>query len=711
MKQILQNLNNGTTKANEVPCPQASSGQLLIRTTRSLISAGTERMMVDFGKANPIDKARQQPDKVRMVLEKIKTDGLMPTLDAVRNKLDQPLPLGYCNVGVVVETGKGVAGFEVGDRIASNGKHAEVVSVPVNLCARIPDMVSDDEAAFTVLGAIALQGIRLVQPTLGEAVVVTGLGLIGQLTVQLLRAHGCRVLGIDLDATRLTLAKSFGAEVVNLGVGEDPVGAAERFSRGRGVDAVIVTAATKSSEPIHQAALMCRKRGRIVLVGVTGLVLSRDDFFKKELTFQVSASYGPGRYDPNYEEKGQDYPVGFVRWTEQRNLEAVLDMMASGRLDVKPLISHRFSLEQTETAYAVVGGSEPSMGILLEYPTVLDKPDALVRGANVRLGGEGVKRVKKTPSVAFVGSGNYATGVLIPAFKEAGAHLATVASSAGVSGVHAGKKFGFDETTTDTASLFSDPKVDALVVTTRHNSHAQFVLQALAAGKHVFVEKPLCLTLGELAEIRGAMDCGSESAMTVPPMVMVGFNRRFAAQVQKVKALLAGVTGPKAFVMTVNAGAIPADHWAQDAEVGGGRIIGEACHFIDLLRFLSGARITSHHVTKMDTQTHDSVSISLGFEDGSIGTVHYLANGSKAFPKERLEVFAAGRVLQLDNFRKLRGFGWPGFSKMNLWRQDKGQKACAAEFIKSIAQGGPAPIPFDEIVEVARVSIEVAGAV
>jgi predicted dehydrogenase len=451
---------------------------------------------------------------------------------------------------------------------------------------------------------------------------------------------------------------------------------------------------------------MCRKRGRIVLVGVTGLELSRDDFFKKELTFQVSASYGPGRYDPNYEEKGQDYPVGFVRWTEQRNLEAVLDMMASRRLDVKPLISHRFSLEQTEAAYAVVAGSEPSMGIVLEYPSVLEKADAVARTATVRLTTNVQTKAgvgsNKTPSVAFVGSGNYATGVLIPAFKDTGAKLTTVASSAGVSGVHAGKKFGFDETTTDTASLFSDPKVDALVITTRHNSHAQLVLQALAAGKHVFVEKPLCLTLGELAEIEAA-------ART--PIVMVGFNRRFAPQVQKVKALLAGVQGPKSFVMTVNAGAIPADHWAQDAEVGGGRIIGEACHFIDLLRFLSGTRIASQHVTRMDTLTNDSVSLSLGFEDGSIGTVHYLANGSKAFPKERLEVFAAGRVLQLDNFRKLQGFGWPGFKKMNLWRQDKGQKACAAAFIKAIAQGGPAPIPFDEIVEVARVSIEVAGSV
>lgn len=707
MKQILQNLKNGTTEVAEVPCPRVSGGQLLIRTTRSLISAGTERMLVDFGKANPIEKARQQPDKVRMVLDKIKTDGLMPTLDAVRNKLGQPLPLGYCNVGEVLEAGKGVEGFAVGDRVASNGKHAEVVSVPMNLCARIPDAVSDEAAAFTVIGAIALQGIRLVQPTLGEAVVVTGLGLIGQIAVQLLRANGCRVLGIDFDPAKLELAKSFGAEVVNLGAGEDPVQAAERFSRGRGVDAVLVTAATKSSEPMHQAALMCRKRGRIVLVGVTGLELSRDDFFKKELTFQVSASYGPGRYDPDYEEKGQDYPVGFVRWTEQRNFEAVLDMLADGRLDVQPLISHRFNLDQTEAAYEVVGGSEPSMGILLEYPTREEKPDAVMRESTVRLVAERtLTGIGLSPAVAFVGSGNYATGVLIPAFKEAGAHLASVASSAGVSGVHAGKKYGFDETTTNTAKLFTDPNVDALVITTRHNSHAWFVLQALEAGKHVFVEKPLCLTLAELDEIEAAHARLEEQSKA--PLVMVGFNRRFAPQVQKIKSLLTRVSGPKSFVMTVNAGAIPSDHWAQDKEIGGGRIIGEACHFIDLLRFLAGSPIVAHTRMAMDSANGDTVSLQLGFADGSIGTVHYFANGCKAFPKERLEVFAAGRVLQLDNFRKLHGFAWPGFHKMNLWRQDKGQAACAKAFVDAIRNGGVAPIPFAEIVEASRVSILLA---
>lgn len=704
MKQILQSLKTGVTEVADVPVPGVKRGQLLIASTRTLVSAGTERMLVDFGKAGWIDKARQQPDKVRMVLDKIKTDGLQPTIEAVFNKLDQPLPLGYCNVGHVAEVGAGVTGFAVGERVISNGKHAEVVSVPINLCAKVPDAVSDEEAAFTVLGAIALQGIRLVQPTLGETVVVTGLGLIGLLTVQLLRAHGCRVLGLDFDPEKLALARRFGAEVVDLSAGQDPVKAAELYSRNRGVDAVIVTAATKSSEPMHQAALMCRKRGRIVLVGVTGLELSRDDFFKKELTFQVSASYGPGRYDPNYEEKGQDYPVGFVRWTEQRNFEAVLDMMADGRLDVKPLVSHRFDVSEAEQAYALVGGAGPSLGILLSYPGIAITPAS----RTVALHAPAAAPQAGKASVSFLGAGNYATAVLIPAFKASGAHLRRVASSAGVSGVHAGRKFGFDETTTDTAGLFSDDATNAVVITTQHDSHARFVLQALGSGKHVFVEKPLCLTLPELAEIEAAY-AASAARQQAAPVLMVGFNRRFAPQVQKMKQLLKGVSGPKAFVMTVNAGAIPADHWTQDPQAGGGRIIGEACHFIDLLRFLANAPIASWTRTDMASATRDTASIQLTFADGSVGTIHYFANGSKSFPKERLEVFASGQVLQLDNFRKLTGFGWPGFKKMNLWRQDKGQKACAQAFVDALEGRGPLPIPFDEVVEVSRISIELAG--
>ena len=709
MKQVLQNLKDGSTEVAEVPCPRVGAGQLLIRTTRTLVSAGTERMLVDFGKAGFIDKARQQPDKVRMVLDKVRTDGLIPTIQAVRNKLDQPLPMGYCNVGEVVDVGMGVTGFAVGDRVASSGKHAEMVAVPVNLCAKVPDTVPDEAAAFTVLGAIALQGIRLVQPTLGEAVVVTGLGLIGLVTVQLLKAQGCRVLGLDFDADKLALARRFGAEVVDLKSGADPVAAAMDFSRGRGVDAVIVTASTKSNEPMHQAAQMCRKRGRIVLVGVVGLELSRADFFDKELTFQVSCSYGPGRYDPSYEEKGQDYPVGFVRWTEQRNFEAVLDMLAEARLDVAPLVSHRFTIDDAARAYQVVGGSEPSLGIVLSFPRGIEQAEAAaqVRTVSVRsppiAGASLPSGYDGHLSLSVIGAGNYAGAVLVPAFKEAGAGLRRIASSGGVTSVHLGRKFGFEQATTDTAGLLADEGANAVVVATRHDTHARYVLQALAAGKHVFVEKPLALRHEDLDEIAAA-------AQAAQRLLMVGFNRRFAPQVQKIQALLAGAPGPKSLVMTVNAGAIPANHWTQDAEVGGGRLVGEGCHFIDLLRFLAGTPITQHQVLAMQAGTRDSFTINLRFACGSLGTIVYLANGSKAFPKERLEVFAAGRVLQLDNFRRMTGYGWPGFKSMNLWSQDKGQAECAKAFCDAIRTGGPSPIPLSELMEVGKVTLDLGQA-
>lgn len=707
MKQILQSLRTGATEIAEVPCPGPGRGQVLIRSSRTLVSAGTERMLVDFGKAGFIGKARQQPEKVRQVFDKIKTDGLAPTLEAVFNKLDQPLPLGYCNVGTVLETGLGVTGFKPGDRLVSNGKHAEAVAVPVNLCAKVPDSVADDEAAFTVLGAIALQGIRLVQPTLGEAVVVTGLGLIGLVTVQLLRAHGCRVLGVDFDPAKLELARSFGAETVDLAAGGDPVAAAQAFSRGRGVDAVIITASTHSSEPVHQAALMSRKRGRIVLVGVTGLELSRADFYEKELTFQVSCSYGPGRYDPSYEEKGQDYPVGFVRWTEQRNFEAVLDMMADGRLDVKPLVSHRFPIDDAPKAYDLVTGDAPSLGILLNYPDAAARPVDALKLRTVELASTGPYAVGKA-SLGVIGSGNYATAILIPAFKAAGANLVSVASNAGVSGLHAARKFGFRSTTTDIGGLLDNAAVRAIVIATRHDTHAKLVCRSLHARKHVFVEKPLALSLDEIAAIEAARNEAVASGFN--PIIMVGFNRRFAPQTVKIKSLLEGLSGAKSFVMTVNAGAIPGEHWTQDRAVGGGRIVGEACHFIDLLRFLAGAPIVSHHVAAVAGGSGDTATITLKFEDGSLGTVHYFANGSKAFPKERLEVFCGGRILQLDNFRNLTGFGWPGFRKMNLWRQDKGQKACAAAFVEAVSRGLASPIPFADLIEVGRATIEIAEA-
>lgn len=705
MKQILQDMAKGGTTVTEAPVPQCSKGHLLISTTTSLISAGTERMLVGFGKASMLDKARQQPEKVKMVLEKVQTDGLLTTYDAVKSKLAQPLPLGYCNVGVVHEVGAGVEDFKVGDRVVSNGPHADIVKVPKNLCAKIPDNVSDEAASFTVVASIGLQGIRLAQPTIGESFVITGAGLIGLLTIQMLRANGCRVLAIDFDQSKLELAKQFGAEVCNPAKGEDPVAAGLAFSRGAGVDGVIITASTKVSDPVTQAARMSRKRGRIILVGVTGLELNRSDFYEKELSFQVSCSYGPGRYDAAYEEKGQDYPVGFVRWTEQRNFVAVLDMMAAGTLNVDALITHRFEFEDAPKAYDVLTEDKSGLGILLKYNSAVEtRTEKKVILKPIQIDAQNAV-------VGFIGAGNYASRILIPAFKKAASQLHTIVTSGGINGVIHGEKAGFAEASTDIDALLNNKDVNTVAIATRHNSHAYFVEKALLAGKNVFVEKPLALTVEEIEKVEQAYNHNIEHKQYA--RVMVGFNRRFAPQVQKMKALLDTVKEPKSFIMTMNAGAIPADHWTQDNTVGGGRIIGEACHFIDLMRFLAGSKIVSVQARRMgETDAvqilEDKASITLGFEDGSFGTIFYLANGASSFPKERVEVFAAGRVLQLDNFRKLKGFGWPGFNKMNLWRQDKGQDACAAAFVESIRQGKESPIPADEIFEVARMTIQAA---
>lgn len=701
MKQILQNLKNGATELIDKPCPQTGRHQLFIKTSASLVSAGTERMLIDFGKGNYLQKARQQPDKVRMVIDKIKTDGLMPTVDSVFAKLDTPLPLGYCNVGRVAEIGSALtADFQVGDRVVSNGHHAEAVFISPNLCARIPETVTDEAATFTVVGAIALQGIRLAQPTLGEYFVVTGLGLIGLLAVQILVANGCQVLGIDFDSSKCALARTFGAQTVDLSKGEDPVAASVRFSHGRGVDGVLITASTQSSEPVLQAADMCRKRGRIVLVGVTGLELSRTIFYEKELSFQVSCSYGPGRYDPVYEDKALDYPFAYVRWTEQRNFEAILDLMAAGRIDVAPLITHRFPLSEAEKAYQMISGNtEPYIGIVLTY-----EPDQVDLSKTVTLGSE-EPVAAGSPVIGMIGAGGYAGGVLLPAMKKAGdARFRSIASSSGVSGTHLGRKFGFASSTTDMETIFADPEINTVVITTRHNSHAALVGKGLRAGKHVFVEKPLCLTLEELAQIEAL------AAEHPRQILMVGFNRRFSPLVMALREALAVLPEPKAMVMTVNAGAIPMDHWTQDLKVGGGRMIGEACHFIDLLRHVAGHPIVSYDVMGMTSPAKDSFSVNLSFGDGSIGTVHYLANGTKSFPKERLEVFCGGRILHLDNFRSLRGHGFgKGFKNIRLWRQDKGQMEQMKAFFRAISQGGMAPISREEIFEVSRVTLELAG--
>lgn len=687
----------------ETPTPSNRPGNLLIKTSTSVVSAGTERMLVNFGKASYIDKARQQPDKVKQVLNKVKTDGLIPTIEAVTSKLEQPLPLGYCNAGIVIDSE--VSEFKVGDRVISNGHHAEMVRVPGNLCAKIPDNVDDESAAFTVLGSIALQGVRLISPTIGETIVVSGLGLIGLIAVQILKANGCRVLGIDFDERKCALAREFGADTVNLSVGEDPLLVANSFSRGRGVDAVLITAATDSNEPMSQAANMLRKRGRIVLVGVVGLELSRAEFYEKEITFQVSCSYGPGRYDTQYEDQGRDYPVGFVRWTEQRNFEAVLDMISDGAIKILPLITHRFDFEDALSAYDQLNNSK-ALGIVLAYSCALgdlDKQDVLIGDNDQYYSSDAV-------TCGFLGGGNYASRVLIPAFRKSGAQMETLVTSRGINSSVQGKKNGFNIASTSESSVINSKAINTVVIATQHNLHALQVIEALKQHKHVFVEKPLAINTDELLEIKSVY----ESIKGEKPKLMVGFNRRFAPHIIKMKNLLSSQDGPKIFIMTVNAGEIPGEHWTQDALVGGGRIIGEGCHFIDLLKFLTGSKIAGFSATKVGDYSgikvrSDKVSITLTFEDGSFGTIHYLSNGGKAFPKERLEIFCNDAVLQLNNFKKLKGFGWKGFNKMNLLTQNKGQYNCVKSFVDSIENGGKSPISFEDIFEVSKFSVEISN--
>ena len=706
MKQILQDLSSGETLIVESPAPMLSSSSLKITSKVSLISAGTERMLVEFAQSSYIDKARKQPEKVKMVLDKVATDGLVTTYDAVKSKLVQPIPLGYSNVGVVEEISPGVTGFQVGDRVVSNGAHADIVTVKKNLCARIPDNVDDDSAVFTIVGSIGLQGVRLANPTLGESFVVVGAGLIGLLVIQLLKANGCRVLAIDFDDNKLELAARFGAEICNPLTGGDALSQATILSRDRGVDGVIITASTKSNEPMKQAAQMCRKRGRIILVGVVGLELDRSDFYEKEIIFQVSCSYGPGRYDASYEDDGNDYPIGHVRWTEQRNFEAFLDLLATGVVDVKPLISSRFEFTDASAAYKELSSNTSGLGILLDYSseTTARLYQSISLDLQEHFDGD-------SPTVGFIGAGNYASRILIPAFKAAGGQLHTLVTANGVNSVIHGKKRGFLKASTNVDGMLAESEVNIVVIATQHNTHSKYVIDSLNANKHVWVEKPLAIDKDSLALIESAyFDAHSKNVGIAGPQLMVGFNRRFAPQVQKMHDLLSSVNAPKSLIITVNAGFIPKDHWTQDPLVGGGRIIGECCHFIDLMRFLVGQKIVSvsgRSILAGSSRTvmEDRSSITLGFDDGSFGTILYLANGASNFPKERIEVFSDGKVLQLDNFRRLKGYGWKGFKRLNLWSQDKGQQACPAAFIKGIRDGIPC-IPADEIFEVARVTIE-----
>ena len=691
MQQIVQDLKKGNTILLEVPVPQIKKGAVLIKTSRSLVSLGTERMLVEFGKANYLSKARQQPDKIMQVVDKIKTDGFKPTYESVVNKLNQPMPLGYCNVGKVIGLGEGVTEFSIGDRVASNGPHAEIISVSKNLVAKIPEGVSDEEAAFTVIGAIGLQGIRLANPTLGETVVVIGMGLIGLIVSQLLLANGCTVIGIDVDQSKLEIAAKWGVHVVNPSNGGDGVKFVETQTNCVGADAVIITASSKSDDIIHNAALMSRKRGRIILVGVIGLDLHRDDFFKKELTFQVSASYGPGRYDENYEEKGQDYPIGFVRWTEKRNFEVILATISNRRLDVKSLITERVELKEYEKIYGDMRKSG-SIASIIEYSETNDFKTVINYNHQNLTGSKGV--------VGIIGAGNFTSSTILPRLVKTSAKLKYIASAGGLSSSSLAKRFHIDKATTDYSQILADSEVDLVMITTRHDLHAIVTVEALTAGKHVFVEKPLALNTDQLDSILQSI-CSPNS-----PSLTVGFNRRFAPLALEMKTLLGHTPVPINIIATMNAGYIPPESWVHDLQTGGGRIIGEACHFIDLCTFLAGCKVKSVIMNSMGPDFHentDNASILLRYENGTNAVINYFANGSKTYSKERIEVYSQGKVLIMDNWRKLKGYGYKNFNSKKT-AQDKGHANQFNLLIDSVIRGGKPIIPLDEIINTTKAS-------
>lgn len=695
MKQIIQNLKSGEVSIEQLPTPSISPNKMVIQTSRSLVSLGTERMLLNFGRAGYMSKARQQPDKVAMVLNKIKTDGLKPTINSVQNKLDQPMSLGYSNVGVVLKVGKNIKGFKVGDRVVSNGIHADIVSVPQNLCAKIPDTVTDDQASFTVVGAIALQGVRLVEPTLGETVVVVGLGLIGLITCQILKANGCEVIGMDLDQRKVDIAKSWGVTSFKP---MDNISSEKNIlalTDDNGADAVIITASTKSNDPIELAPKICRHRGRVILVGVTGLTLNRTEFFKKEISFQVSCSYGPGRYDDNYEQNSVDYPIGFVRWTEQRNFQAILKLIENENLTPEELITNKSTFEEAPSLYEKIGTSQDlELGIILDYPQ-----ENIELIDNVQLS----KPVRATSitTAGVIGAGNFTSAVILPELSKTGIRLKTISSSNGLSGSTVGKKFKIENNTTDNNNIFKDDEIDTVIITTPHNTHANLVLQALEENKNIFTEKPLCLNSHELEQIITKI-----GSMDEIPILTVGFNRRFSPLSVSLKKKISNLKAPKSFIMTVNSGFIPNNHWTQDPKIGGGRLLGEACHFVDLLRYLAGKPIIKSSLLYIDSESNDTFTINLTFSDSSIGTIHYFSNGNKQAAKEKLEVFCQGDIHILDNFRSLKSFYSSGKKEIHkLSSQDKGHQeelVCFTNSTKTQKQ----PIDLNEILEVTRVCIE-----
>lgn len=694
-------MRTGVLTVADVPPPSVRPGHLLVRTAASLISAGTEKSKVDLGKKSLLGKARERPDLVKKVLDKVKSEGLASTFTAVKAKLDTAIAMGYSAAGTVVEVGSGVDGFSVGDRVACAGagfaSHAEMISVPKNLCVRIPDGVSFDAASFGTLGAIALQGVRLAAPTLGEAFVVIGLGLLGQITIQILRANGCRVFGVDTDESKFELAKELGAEMCVAPAGA--AGKVERWSRGRGADAVLITAATKSNDPIDLAGEVSRLKGRVVVVGLVGMDVPRETYYERELTLQMSMSYGPGRYDAEYEERGHDYPFEYVRWTEGRNIEAFLDLIANGSIDIERLITHRFGIEQGEAAYKLIEGeaSEPYLGIVLQY----DGEKPLERTISLKAASSSSAAVR----VGMIGAGTYARKFLLPNFKSCGVDFRNIATASGLSANDVGAQYGFASCVSDAAQVIEEADTNLIVIATRHNSHASLSQLALENGKHVFVEKPLAMNDGQLD---GVVSAAQSSA----GRLMVGYNRRFSPSAKMAAEFFASRQTPLSILYRVNAGRIPSDSWIQDPVEGGGRIVGEVCHFIDLMQYLTGSlttRVFAESVASRDSEiaAADSVFITLKFADGSNGTIAYLAEGDKALAKERIEIFGEGKSCVIDDFRRVSMFsGGRETSKKSLG-QDKGQAAEVKALCDLVKNGGDPPISLGDLVSTTRATFRI----
>jgi predicted dehydrogenase/threonine dehydrogenase-like Zn-dependent dehydrogenase len=700
MKQVLQEVSGGEIKIVNVPAPKLLAGCALVRTAASLVSVGTERASSEFAKSNLLQKARMRPDLVRDVVNKMRRDGLLSTVDAVRSRLGQPAAPGYSSAGTVIAVGEGITDLDPGDRVACAGAgyamHAEFACVPRLLLARIPSAsVSFEQAAATTVGAVALHGVRTAGVQLGDLVAVIGLGLLGQITVQILKAAGCRVVGMDIDPSGVDLAMRMGAE----GARDSAPGFASlctEQSRGRGVDAVLITAQASSSDPVNLAARISRDRAVVVAVGTVGMDLERRAFYEKELDFRVSRSYGPGRYDAAYEQKGIDYPIGYVRWTETRNMEAFLQLLADSKVNLDPLITHRFPIDEARSAYDLISGktSASFLGVLITYPEIAEDAQRIeVTGSGRSIPSDNSIRV------GLLGAGSFATAVLLPSMKkETGVEFVGVCAAGGAHAHHAASKFEFRYSTTDDDKLINDPDINTVVIATRHHLHARQVLTSLNAGKNVFCEKPLCLSERELEEIVHAYRQTEHR-----PVLMVGFNRRFAPLALRLLEFRRKIREPIALHYRVNAGFIPADHWLNDPEQGGGRIVGEVCHFVDFLRYMVHApiiEVQAQSLANAGKYSNDNIVASLRFADGSHGTITYMANGDKAYAKERLELFGGGSVAVLEDFRRLEivSGGRKRVFQTRL-RQDKGHLREWQAFVEALRSGGESPIPFSEIIE------------